>query len=311
MAQIILVHGIGQQHSSADQLESAWLPSLAGGLRNIGDADLADRLWRGSCQAGGIETRMAFYGHLFLRPDQQGDDPGEFTADETLMADALAYEWLHRSATRSSRESDRLLALRELAFVNRQMGEEQGVGSALRSAVRSLGKVPWFAGAVMGMAERVIKRDLAQVTRYFTDDTLRESAQSQILRMADDQTKVIIGHSLGSVVAYEVAHSLGQSLPLLITLGSPLGLETIVYQRLRPQPPGFPSAVHHWVNVADKEDLVAAEPDLTPFFGSSMPAGSSFDGAFTVENGSNPHSAEIYLGKVKVAEAVRSALRSV
>jgi len=310
MAEIILVHGIGQQRTSADKLESAWLPTLAGGLRNIGDADLADRLWRGSSQPGGIDSRMAFYGHLFLSPGQQGDDPGEFTAEEAVMAEALAQEWLHRSAIRSSRDKDRILAQRELAYVNRLMGEEQGVGSVARSAVGSLARIPWFATVGMALAERTIRRDLAQVSRYFTDEAVRTAAQKQVMHLVDERTKVVIGHSLGSVVAYEVAHSLGQALPLLITLGSPLGLQSIVYQRLRPQPPGYPPAVQHWVNVADRDDLVAAEPDLIPFFGSALPAGATFDGAFTADNSSDPHNAEFYLGKRRVAEAVRSALRS-
>jgi fructose-specific component phosphotransferase system IIB-like protein len=310
MAEIILVHGIGQQQSSADKLESAWLPTLAGGMRSIGDADLADRLWRVAGQPGGIESRMAFYGHLFLRPDQQGDDPGEFTAEEAVMAEALAQEWLHRSAIRSSRDKDRILAQRELAYVNRMMGEEQGVGSVARSAVGSLARIPWFAAVGMALAERTIKRDLAQVTRYFTDEAVRTAAQKQVMQLVDERTKVVIGHSLGSVVAYEVAHTLGQALPLLITLGSPLGLQSIVYQRLRPQPPGFPSAVQQWVNVADKDDLVAAEPDLIPLFGSALPEGATFNGAFTADNGSDPHNAEFYLGKKKVAEVVRDVLRS-
>ena len=310
MAEVILVHGIGQQCSSADQLESTWLQTLAGAIRNLGDLELADRLLRAARHSGGIETRMAFYGHLFLRPGQQGDDPGEFTAEEAEIAEALAQEWLHRSATRSSCECDRMLAKRELAYVNRKMGEEQGVGSVTRSAVGSLARIPWLAKAGMGLAERAIKRDLAQVTRYFTDESVRAAAQQQVLQLVNERTKVVIGHSLGSVVAYEVAHALGQSLPLLITLGSPLGLQTIVYQQLRPQPPGFPPALQHWLNVADKEDLVAAEPDLTLFFGSSLPNGATFDGGFTVDNGSDPHNAMFYLGKEKVAEAVRSALRS-
>lgn len=309
MAEIILVHGIGQQHASADKLESVWLPTLAGAIRNFGDPDLADRLWRAVGKPSGIDTRMAFYGHLFLRPGQQGDDPGEFTDAEAVMAEALAQEWLHRAAIRCTREEDRILAQRELAYLNRQMREEQGVGSLARSAVGSLARIPWFAAVGMGLAQRTRWRDLAQVTRYFTDEAIRSAAQQQVLQLVDERTKVVIGHSLGSVVAYEVAHMIRQSLPLLITLGSPLGFQTVVYQRLRPQPPGFPPSVQHWINVADKEDLVAAEPDLTPFFGSSLPTGARFDASFTVENGSDAHSAEFYLGKMKVAEAVRSVLR--
>ena len=310
MAEIILVHGIGQQQSSADKLESAWLPTLAGGMRSIGDIDLADRLWRVAGQPDGIESRMAFYGHLFLRHGQQGNEPVEFTAEEAGMAEALAQEWLNRSTIRSSRYADRIVAQRELDYVNRMMGEEQGASSVARSAVGSLARIPWFARVGMALAERIIRRDLAQVTRYFTDEAVRAAAQQQVMQLVDERTKVVIGHSLGSVVAYEVAHSLGQALPLLITLGSPLGLQSVVYQRLRPQPPSFPSAVQKWVNVADKNDLVAAEPDLIPLFGSALLEGATFDGAFTVDNGSDPHNAEFYLSQKKVAEAVRSALRS-
>ena len=77
MAEIVLVHGIDQQQLSADKLESQWLPSLAGGIRAAGFPDVADRIWRGTGKPGSIETRMAFYGGLFLTPGQQGDDPGE------------------------------------------------------------------------------------------------------------------------------------------------------------------------------------------------------------------------------------------
>jgi hypothetical protein len=46
MAEIVLVHGIDQQQKSADKLESAWLPALAGGIRGCrvcgcGGQDLA------------------------------------------------------------------------------------------------------------------------------------------------------------------------------------------------------------------------------------------------------------------------------
>jgi hypothetical protein len=51
---------------------------------------------------------------------------------------------------------------------------------------------------------------------------------------------VLVGHSIDSVVAYEAAHGLEGPLSLLVTLASPLRLQAIVYEGLRPQPPGFP-----------------------------------------------------------------------
>jgi hypothetical protein len=142
---------------------------------------------------------------------------------------------------------------------------------------------------------------LAQVTRYFTDEGIRSSALGSVLKLVGPETRVLIGHSLGSVVAYEVAHLIKQPLPILLTLGSPLGLQTVVYQRLRPQPPGFPPKVLRWVNVADRDDLVATEPDLGGLFGSGMPDGAVFETGYTVDNGASPHNSLFYLGKAQVA----------
>jgi hypothetical protein len=97
MAEIILVHGIDQQQKTADKLESEWIPALAGGVRVAGFPTIADRIWRDAAKPGGIETRMANYGYLFLAPGQMGDDPGDFTAEEAKLAEALALEWLKRT----------------------------------------------------------------------------------------------------------------------------------------------------------------------------------------------------------------------
>jgi hypothetical protein len=251
VAEIVLVHGIDQQQLSADKLESQGLPSLAGGVRAAGFPDVADRIWRDAGNRGSIVTRMAFYGGLFLTPGQQGDDPGAFTPEEAEFAEALAMEWLRHVAGRATKEKTRQTGGRELDYVTHEMGAEQGAGKYVRSAVGSLAKVSWFAPYGMGFAERFVNRSLAQVTRYLTNDEIRFAALKLVSDLFGPETKVLIGHSLGSVVAYEAAHLMKQPLHLLLTLGSPLGLQTIIYQRLRPQPPGFPLNVRRWVNVAD------------------------------------------------------------
>ncbi|ARO87883.1 hypothetical protein EBAPG3_008945 [Nitrosospira lacus] len=304
MAEIVLVHGIDQQQKSADKLESAWLPALAGGVRDAGFADVADRIWRNAGKPGSIETRMAFYGSLFLVPGQQGDDPAEFTSEEAQFAQVLALEWLKRAAGRASKRKVRETGELELAYVTRQMGTEQGAGSVVRGAIGSLGKISWFAPFGMGFAERFVNRSLAQVTRYLTNDTIRSAALESVFKLIGPETKILIGHSLGSVIAYEAAHLMNKPLPLLLTLGSPLGLQTIVYQRLRPQPPGFPPAVRRWVNIADRDDFIAAEPDLEGLFHAGIPASASFEGGYTVDNGADPHNSDFYLGKAQIGREV-------
>jgi hypothetical protein len=310
MAEIVLVHGIDQQQKSADMLESQWTPCLAGGVRAAGFPDVADRIWRGARGPGSIETRMAFYGSLFLTPGRQGDDPGEFTEEESEFAEALALEWLKHAAERATNAKIREIGGRELAYVTKQMGAEQGARSVVRSAASSLAKISWFAPLGMGFAERFVNRSLAQVTRYFTDKEVRSAALGSVFKLIDPETKVLIGHSLGSVVAYEAAHLLGGALPLLLTTGSPLGLSTIVYERLRPKPPSFPPKVWRWVNVADRDDFVATEPDLRGLFGAGLPAGAVFEAGHTVDNGASPHNCDFYLGKAQVGRPVGEIFRS-
>ena len=95
----------------------------------------------------------------------------------------------------------------------------------------------------MGFAERFVNRSLAQVTRYLTNEEIRSAALASVSKLNGPETRVLIGHSLGSVVAYEAAYLINQPLPLLLTLGSPLGLQTIVYQRLRPWLPAERAAM--------------------------------------------------------------------
>lgn len=97
-----------------------------------------------------------------------------------------------------------------------------------------------------------------------------------------------------------------------MTLGSPLGLSTIIYDRILPQPPVYPEGVHRWVNIADRNDLVAAEPDLARLFPITKTAGATMNGEWladrTVDNGAGPHEGEYYLRKRKVGIPIAKAL---
>ena len=137
MATIVLVHGIDQEQGSADALENEWLPALAGGVRLAGFPTVADSLWRDRSGPGAVETRMAFYGQLFLRPGQQGGDPGELSSDQQELAERLSEEWLERAARQASRPEVRQTASGELAYVRTQVGhEEQGAEQLLRAVLQ-------------------------------------------------------------------------------------------------------------------------------------------------------------------------------
>ncbi|MBP2215961.1 hypothetical protein [Arthrobacter sp. CAN_C5] len=309
MAEIVLVHGIAQEQETADSLEERWMPALAGGIRVAGYADLADRIWRNRHSGDRIEVRMAAYGDLFLTPGAQGagDDLDDLDTVELAIAESIAAEWLKRAAERED-HPDHKTAVRELGFLN-PTHETQGIKEeAARAMINAATRLSWFGVGAMAVAER-LKKPLRQVTAYLTDQALHDDIQTRVLAHVGPETRVIVGHSLGSVVAYEiVAQHLPTPLPLLVTLGSPLGLRSIIYDRLRPQPPGYPVGARRWVNISDRNDLVAAEPDLSGLFERNKPSAAILESRWTVDNGAEPHNGEYYLGKREVGKPIAEAL---
>lgn len=309
MADIVLVHGIAQENKNAEELEQAWLPTLAKGVVAAGFPNIAHRIWSFEEGRGDIDVRMAFYGDLFKEAGQQGSGSGPLNDPE--LAEQLAVEWLKHAAARATNNDQRALARRELNLMQGDVAGAQGPREVARVAVKSLCKVRWFAPYGMSFAENFVWDALSQVTNYMTDEAIRQDAKDTVKALIGPETQIVIGHSLGSVVAFETVHELQQPLPLFITLGSPLGLDTIIYPRLRPQPPSFPKNVKRWVNVADEDDFVAAEPNLTKLFAEQIPAGAVFEGGYTVDNGSKPHSSDFYLSQIEVGRPVSHVLENV
>jgi hypothetical protein len=243
MATIVLVHGIDNQRESPDLIESSWLPALAGGIRLAGRGDLADRIWPPRSRADSIDCRAAYYGDLFRSPDRQGagDDLRDLSPDQAALAEALALEWLERVAERAP-DGDADADQGRLALdIAREPGkaQAQGRGNIFRGVIKTLSRSSLIARMGMGVAERFLVPALAQVSRYLTDDAIRAGARKAVLDLVDADTRAIIGHSLGSVVVYECAHLLEHPLSLLVTVGSPLGLRTVVTERLIRFPENF------------------------------------------------------------------------
>lgn len=121
-----------------------------------------------------------------------------------------------------------------------------------------------------------------------------------------DDVKVIVAHSLGTVIAYEAlcAHP-DWPVRALITLGSPLGMRTLIFDRLRPPPENglgrWPGSIETWVNITDSGDVVALEKDLSRRFGSRVEN-------LIVDNGATAHDAKPYLTAKETGDAIARAL---
>ncbi|GEA89727.1 hypothetical protein [Cellulomonas cellasea] len=313
MAQVVLVHGIAQEQIGADRLEGEWTTDLASGVRATrrpGAHEVADRLvrsWRHG-DGGALTVRMAFYGDLFLDETAQGPNASlrGLSTEQIAVAEALATEWLARAASRSG-HPDRDRAAMELRSLEAAPGDQGLHHRTAASAIRAASRVPWLAYLGMGVAQSCVNHSLRQLTAYLTDPILRVRAQDRIHEWVGNETEVIVSHSLGTIVAFEYLHAHPEvKLRLLLTLGSPLSLRSIVYERLTRRT--YPDNVALWVNLADRNDLVAADPDLLPGFGEG--ADGRLRSTLTVDNGAKPHEARFYLTKAQTASPLLDILET-
>jgi hypothetical protein len=69
---------------------------------------------------------------------------------------------------------------------------------------------------------------------------------------------VVVAHSLGTLVSFRVLRAAGAqaSVPLFVTLGSPLAINA-VKRHLRPPALAMPTGVGKWLNGTDERDYVA------------------------------------------------------
>ena len=78
----------------------------------------------------------------------------------------------------------------------------------------------------------------------------------------------------------------------LVTLGCPLGIRNLIFERLRPPPEDghgqFPAGAATWTNIADTGDVVALVKRLAPLFGGRV-------NDLLVNNGSKAHDISPYL----------------
>ena len=140
-----------------------------------------------------------------------------------------------------------------------------------------------------------------------------------VLRIGADQRgpHILVGHSLGSVIAYDVLTADLDAPPVdgLLTLGSPLGL-TEVQHCLKPvwtRHAGWPTArlgTNRWCNVSDALDPVCGGPPAWKIAGDFMDAGQErvLDLPATNE-GLWRHSAVKYLRQQVLRNELRAMLR--
>ncbi len=159
------------------------------------------------------------------------------------------------------------------------------------------------------LGDLIVRHFLEDVESYFGDVNLRSLAIDRVANevAAAEDDVVLLGHSLGSVVAYDTLQA-RPDLPVrgFITLGSPLGLPTVL-RRIADR--GFPAGVPRWANVFDPDDFVTGREMLRLHY----PSGDTRAVEDLEIEGRPPgltnltaaHDGPVYLSSIALARALR------
>lgn len=172
---------------------------------------------------------------------------------------------------------DRLLL--QQSYREEDIREARPVKYRVARAMYQIGDhVPWLIPLI---PDRRVKLSIRETEIYFSNhgnigcrvralqkEPLREAA-------ANGDRVLLIGHSMGSVIAYdslwELDHleGLTRCADCFLTIGSPLGMR-YVQRRLiglgNSRPRIYPQNIRRWVNIAARGDLVALDPTLANDF---------------------------------------------
>ena len=134
--------------------------------------------------------------------------------------------------------------------------------------------------------------------------------------LGSDNRLLIIGHSLGSVVAFDYLTARGDTLGErkldLLTIGSPLGLR-FTQDRLLGKMEHFPDRIRYWRNYSAHGDMVSLDRTLADDFEPMVTRGLVAEIQDTIEiknwyrdavRGFNPHKSYAYLANPVVAQAI-------
>lgn len=285
---LVMLHGRDQQGQNPNDLKSIWYKSLDTGLQK-----------NNLTLPNDIDIVFPFYGDILEELVNQskisGDIEGVIARGDIPQHQLIFYNEL-------------LLELIKNAAIPQSAIEENYTGAYIERGPLNWG---WTHALLQTLDKHTsignlsIKKYTYDVFVYLTFPGIRSHIDNFVINEIGHGPFVLVGHSLGSVIGYNILHS-GKfnDVRKYITLGSPLGLKAI--KTWLKKPLSMPTCIKDgWYNAYDDADVVALNSLDKNNFNINPP----------IENNNkiynwtdNRHGIEGYLDDKNVALAIHSAL---
>jgi hypothetical protein len=302
--QLVFVHGRCQQHKDGGALKQEWIDCWSAGLKK---ADL-------KLPVTATDVHFPYYGDT-LDQLSHGIPIGE-AAKIIIKGKATPAE--------------ETFTLEILDDIREKCGiSDEDLHKVAGRRVTEKGIQNWpFVLAVLRALDELVPAASSQAVALFTQDVYDYLTNEDIRNdidggFADAMNKasqsgddvIVVAHSLGTIVAYNALlhhpDSGKWTVPLLVTVGSPLGISAINtrIRSLGAEPEQrIPPNVQRWFNAMDARDIVALYPLDKQHF-ELDPANPPITNKTDVDNDTeNRHGISGYLGDMTVAETIRTAV---
>ena len=294
---VVYVHGIGNK-PTAEVLRCQWDKALFG--RGMGE-----------------RTRLAYWVNRDRYPTPEPGTCGDRDQGPTInQAEQRVLSALGVAPSRRDlgELADALAVTPAESEMLHAMLDEMGATGAPQRGPGKRGLLDKVNEILLKLISAALLQD---VHDFFFDKRRRAAMERSLLDRLESGGGpfVVVAHSQGSLIAYEVLRKLDPAkydVALFVTIGSPLGLPSVrsMFKRsIGKRKLPFPPCVRHWYNVADRQDPVALDGNLSDDIENPGQRFSNLQGADVNTDGPrNPHSGSGYLSNLHVRAKVREVV---
>lgn len=288
---LVFIHGRAQQNKDSKALKGEWIAAFREGLAKNGlELPIAE-----------TDIRFPYYGDTL---DQLvgGASPDEAAKVIIRGPESEAEKEFIRAVLDEVRKKAGITDAEIDAEIPAQVLERGPLNVGWVQAILKVidRRVPFGSGTSVALFTK-------DVFQYLNKPVIRKTIDEGVMKaMNANEPTVVVSHSLGTVVAYNVLQGMGAAqhwdVPLFVTVGSPLAVTQI---RQSISPTKHPQCAKKWFNAFDERDVVSLYPLQPPHFHVNPAITNKTDVKNHTEN---RHGIAGYLDDPVVAKTIHDAL---